>query len=138
MPIKQCKFRMLYCHYCAFRSVIRKAKYSFEGSQQCAIKLFNSIQYKTIIRFRFVVFLFKSVNSCNLSAPTKSLRANYIFFVKPRCFYKFEKQESNDNLLKQTLIISNKYQHSGNVFYCKAYTRGVFRTRSNIKNKTFL
>ena len=38
-------------------------------------------QYKTIIRFVFIVFLFKSLNAFNLSAATKYLITNYTFFV---------------------------------------------------------
>ena len=40
--------------------------------------------------------------------------------------------------MKSTLTISDKYWHSVNVFYCKTYARGVFRTQSNIYNKAFL
>ena len=38
-------------------------------------------QYKTIIRFGLIVFLFKSLNVFNLSAAAKNLITNYNFFV---------------------------------------------------------
>ena len=52
--------------------------------------------------------------------------------------YYFEKSENNDRFLKSTLAISDKYWHFENLFYCKTYTRSVFRTQSNIYNKVFL
>ena len=38
-------------------------------------------QYKNIIRFGLIVFLFKSLNVFNLSAAAKNLITNYNFFV---------------------------------------------------------
>ena len=58
--------------------------------------------------------------------------------VKPTWFFfKFEKQEGNDKFLKSTLTISDKCWNSVNLS-CKTYTRGVFRTQSNIYSKAFL
>ena len=42
------------------------------------------------------------------------------------------------NKLKLTLIISDKCWHSVNLLHFKTYTRGLFRTQSNIDNKAFL
>ena len=39
-------------------------------------------QYKAIIRFGIIVFLFKSLNVFNVSAATKNLIKNCNFFVK--------------------------------------------------------
>ena len=58
--------------------------------------------------------------------------------VKPTSFYWFEKQEVDDKFLKMTLTISDKCWHSANLFHFKTYTRGLFRTQSNIDNKAFL
>ena len=50
-------------------------------------------------------------------------------------FYQLKKQEGNDKFLKSALTNWGKYWHSVNLFYCKTYARGVFRTRSNIYTK---
>ena len=34
--------------------------------------------------------------------------------------------------------MSDKYWHSANLFYCKTYTKGAFRTQSNIYKKALL
>ena len=60
-------------------------------------KIAQSLQYKTIIRFRLTVFLFKSLNVFNLSAATKNLRTNYIFFVKPTCLLLIQEKKAMTN-----------------------------------------
>ena len=47
-----------------------------------ALKLLNfTTHHKTIIRFRLIVFLFKSLNEFNLPAATKNWVTNYTFVV---------------------------------------------------------
>ena len=100
--------------------------------------------------------LFKGLNVFNLSAATKNLMSNYIFFPSSIIcranqrtgFYMIESsvmKELNQHLsinsrnkLKLTLIIADKCWHSVSLFHIKAYTRGLFRTQSNFDNKAFL
>ena len=50
-------------------------------------------------------------------------------------FLLIRETEGNDKFSKSTLIILDKYSHSVNLFYCKTYTRSVFRPQSSICKK---
>ena len=81
-----------------------------------------------------LLFFYSKVCSSN-----KKPKKYYTLFVKPTCFLLIqETRRSMTNFwTKLTLTILDKYWHSRNLFYCKIYTRGVFRIQSNICNKSF-
>ena len=77
------------------------------------------------------------ISRANLWTDFSMIETAVMKELNQNVFYWFEKQEGNDKFLKSTLTISDKYWHSVNIFYCKNYARGVFRTQPNIYNKAF-
>ena len=121
------------------RNFIWRTEYPMKALYQCA-KIAQSLQYsiRTLLTLGFLCFYSKVWIYLICQQQQKIQRTNYTFFVKLTCFYQFERQEGDYKFLKSTLTVSDKYRHSANVFYCKTYTRGVFRTQPNICNKAFL
>ena len=76
------------------------------------------------------------------AAAIKNLKTNYTFFVKETCFLliqEIRKSMTNFWLWQSWLWqILDKYWYSINFFHSRTYSRGVFRTQSNIYNKAFL
>ena len=81
---------------------------------------------------------YSSLNLFNLSAATKNLRTNYTLFIKltrvaliVETRRQWQVFEVDFDYIRQKLTFCN-------LFYCKTYTRDVFRTQSIIYNKAFV
>ena len=117
------------------RNVIWKTKYSMKALYECA-KIGQNLQ-RTIIRFWLCIFIqfwivFK------LSAATKNLRTNYPFFLKRKCVLLIGEKRMQWQIFKVNFDYIRYIVTSINLFYCKTYTRDVFRTQSSIYIKAFL
>ena len=90
MIIKQCQFSVLVINtpfWIREKCYMKKRIFNENNiSMSYNCSKFTIQHNKTIICFELIVFLFKTPNVVNLSAATKNLRTNYIFFVKPACF----------------------------------------------------
>ena len=66
-------------------------------------------------------------------AATKKMKTNYTFFVKPTCFLKKINGKFFNDYGKVDVDYIRKI-----LTFCKSYSRGVFRSHSNIYSKAFL
>ena len=100
-----------------------------------ALKLFQSLQYNirplSYSIWSYCVFVRKFVAATKILNYTLHL-TNYTFFVKPTCSLPTQETRrwmTNVSLtLSKLTLTKDKHWHSVNLFYCKSYTRGVFRT----------
>ena len=106
-------------------ALLKKTRALVFSREFCKIFI-NTFSYKTptLIAFAYCVFIRK------FAAAPKNLKTNNTFLVKPTCFLLIQEKNINDKFL--TLTILDKYWHLVNLFYCKSYTRGVFRILLNI------
>ena len=108
-----------------------------EALCQCA-KIAQSFQRNIRSLFRLgLLGFYSSLNVLNLSATTKNLRTNDTFFIKPKCVLLIGEIRTQRQIFEVDFDYIRKIVTCINFFYCKTYTRDVFRTQSSIYNKAF-
>ena len=105
--------------------------------QQCA-KIVQSLQYNIRLLLALgLVCIYSKVCSSNKNPENK---LQLLYYYNLYFFFNSRNKKINDKFLtftKLNLTILDKYWHSVNFFYCKTYTRGVFRTQSSVYNNGF-
>ena len=113
-------------------------KYSIEALYQCA-KIAQSLQ--RIIRPLFALgslCFYASLNVFNLPAATKNLRTISTFLVKPKCVLLIGETRTLWQIFEVSFDYIRWIVTFINLFYCKTYTRDVFRTQLSICSKYIL